>query len=110
MEFTSWHPLTSEGIVALPKLPAAFQVRRETGLVEYPRGKSAMLFYGYADVNLYETVSKLFPLDEMADGHPQHGALLVRFSTEVEAKPEMKALYQSFTRRFGQPVLEKELL
>lgn len=44
MKFGSWYPL-AEAALCAPAAPGVFQVRVAEGLVEYPRGKSAMIHY-----------------------------------------------------------------
>lgn len=49
MRFGPWVRLADAG--ALPEVAGVLQVRREVGLVAYPRGKSAMILYaGVEDV------------------------------------------------------------
>lgn len=44
MRFGSWYPLADAAQLA-PPAPGVFQVRVAEGLVDYPRGKSAMIHY-----------------------------------------------------------------
>lgn len=46
MRFVSWYPLAEAGEHA-PPTPGVFQIRVRAGLVDYPRGKSAMIYYGW---------------------------------------------------------------
>ena len=46
--FGRWHPL-AEAASHAPDTPGIFQVRQAKGLIDYPRGKSAMLYYGCAE-------------------------------------------------------------
>lgn len=48
MEFGRWYPLTAAAEQA-PPTPGVLQVRVRVGLVDYPRGKSAMVHYAVAD-------------------------------------------------------------
>lgn len=48
MRFTRWYPLT-EAADNAPATPGVLQVRLATGLIDYPRGKSAMVHYAVAD-------------------------------------------------------------
>lgn len=45
--FSAWYPLADAHRYA-PSAPGVFQIRQARGLFAYPRGKSAMLFYGHA--------------------------------------------------------------
>jgi hypothetical protein len=47
MRFCPWYPLAS-GAVEAPASPGVFQVRVAEGLLDYPRGKSAMIHYEVA--------------------------------------------------------------
>ncbi len=48
MKFGPWYPLADVARRA-PDAPGVFQVRVAEGLVDYPRGKSAMIHYAAAD-------------------------------------------------------------
>ena len=48
MEFGRWYPL-AEAATHAPATPGVFQLRVRAGLIDYPRGKSAMVRYGAAD-------------------------------------------------------------
>jgi hypothetical protein len=48
VKFGSWYPLADAARHA-PGAPGVFQVRLAEGLIDYPRGKSAMLHYAAAD-------------------------------------------------------------
>ena len=48
MKFGRWYPLT-EAAAHAPAGPGVFQIRVAEGLLDYPRGKSAMLHYQAAD-------------------------------------------------------------
>ncbi len=48
MKFGAWYPLADAARHA-PRAPGVFQVRLAEGLLDYPRGKSAMLHYAAAD-------------------------------------------------------------
>ena len=45
--FSAWYPVEHAG-QHTPSAPGVFQIRQARGLCVYPRGKSAMLFYGCA--------------------------------------------------------------
>lgn len=47
MRFGPWYPLRDAGANA-PAAEGVLQIRLATGLVDYPRGKSAMLWYGHS--------------------------------------------------------------
>ena len=47
MRFGPWYPLADAGLHA-PAAEAVVQLRLATGLIDYPRGKSAMVWYGHA--------------------------------------------------------------
>lgn len=103
MRFGDWYPLTEAGIDGAPRGPAAVQLRRALGLVRYPRGRSAMVFYFYAADNAANALSKLFADELTTPGTRGHGALWFRFSEEEDAREGLEALYHEFIRRFGAP-------
>jgi hypothetical protein len=98
MKFGSWYPLADVARNA-PEAPGVFQVRVAEGLVDYPRGKSAMIHYEAAlDVRAAAA--------EFAAHYP--GApWWCRHTIEPEAlAPEEAAalaerLLRDFTTRFG---------
>lgn len=47
MRFGPWYPLAEAGDRA-PAAPGVLQVRLASGLIDYPRGKSAMVHYAHA--------------------------------------------------------------
>ena len=100
MKFGSWYPLAEAAQLA-PAAPGVFQVRVAEGLVEYPRGKSAMIHYGFAeDVRAAAAA--------FAAAHPGV-AWWCRHTIEPEALAPEDAqalaakLLRDFTVRFGTP-------
>lgn len=95
MRFGPWHRL-HEAAAAAPQAAGVLQVRLETGLVVYPRGKSAMILYAAAD-DLRAACSRL------AAEHP-HAAWLCRFDRGSAGEPRAaaEALIADFVDRFGQ--------
>ena len=100
MRFVPWYPLAEAGDHA-PAAPGVFQVRVRSGLIEYPRGKSAMIHYqAAADVRAAAL--------ELAAAHP--GAdWLCRHAEEMSAwelahpRDVLDRLLDRFLRRFGAP-------
>lgn len=50
--YSDWLPL-KDAVPSLPPEAGIFQVKLKRGLLKYPSGRSAMLYYGYAE-NLQE--------------------------------------------------------
>lgn len=98
MEFGRWYALAEAGSLA-PAGPGVFQLRVRTGLVDYPRGRSAMVHYGAAD-DVRAAVRAL------AD---ERGAVdwLCRHLQEPVSADEAHALAErltaAFAARFGRP-------
>jgi len=92
MNFGPWSALRD---ACLPAGPGVLQVRRERGLVVYPRGKSAMVHYAAA-ADLRAAARAI------AAAHPG-AAWLVRCNREPVADPEAAAarLIAEFVARFG---------
>jgi len=96
MRFGLWYPLAEARDLA-PPAEGVWQVRLAAGLLDYPRGKSAMVHYGHAgDVR-----------QAAAGWAAAHGAdgLLCRHLIEVDAATELAKMYaklsDEFVRRFG---------
>jgi hypothetical protein len=100
--FSDWVPLTRHDVRAqAPDAPAAVQVRRAEGLVRYPQGKSAMVFYFFAERSAREALERLF-LDELdAPGARGEGPLLFRVLTSEGARETLERLFDDFAARFG---------
>jgi hypothetical protein len=98
MEFDRWYPLASAELHA-PSGPGVFQVRIRTGLVDYPRGRSAMVHYGAAD-NVRVAVRAF------ANEHPQADWLcrhLLEGDGAGAAEAVAARLIRNFAARFGRP-------
>lgn len=99
MRFGRWQPL-DEAAHGAPAAPGVFQIRAE-GLVDYPRGKSAMVRYGAA-------ADLRAALGELAAAW-QGRALLCRLAEEMSERERRDpqgaaaALIEGFSRRFGAP-------
>lgn len=98
MRFCPWYPLAAAGEHA-PTGPGIVQLRLATGLLDYPRGKSAMVHYAHAH-DMREAALVL------AAGHPgEH--LVCRHLIEIEDATDLGAFHaklrDEFVRRFGTP-------
>lgn len=95
MKFGAWHPLAAAAD-HVPAGPGVLQVRVCEGLVRYPRGKSAMIFYaGAAEVRALASA-----LARTHAGAPW----LCRASVGPCADPAAAAarLLAEFSERFGE--------
>lgn len=92
VQFGPWHRLRAE---EFPSAPGVLQLRREHGLVQYPRGRSAMIRY-LAVADLRAAVA------DLAIAHPDR-AWLCRCNRAPLADPpaELARLLADFTDRFG---------
>lgn len=102
MSFTGWFPLTEDGIDEdAPRGPAAVQVRRAMGLVRYPRGQSAMVYYFYAADDAAAALRNQFQDELETPGARGHGALWFRFLEGERSREALETLYAEFVARFG---------
>lgn len=92
MQFGPWHRLLAD---QFPATPGVLQLRREHGLVDYPRGRSAMILYLAAD-DLHAEVTRL------AATYPDR-PWLVRCNRAPLRDPasELVRLLADFSDRFG---------
>jgi hypothetical protein len=74
-----------------------FQIKIERGLVEYPRGKSAMIYYG-AGPNVREAVQAV--ASRLAE---QFGPIVCRSLASDQFEEELAHHLQRFTDQFGAP-------
>jgi hypothetical protein len=98
MRFGPWYPL-SDARDHAPAAEGVWQVRLATGLLDYPRGKSAMVHYGYA-------TDVLAAVQAWAAAHGADG-LVCRHLIEIDRSTDLMAFYaglaDDFLRRFGAP-------
>ena len=98
MRFGPWYPL-AEAAAHAPPEPGVLQLRLADGLVEYPRGKSAMVWYEHAP-NVRDAAAALAA---RFAGQP----LLCRHLIEIDDAVDLAAFHaklrEDFIRRFGEP-------
>ena len=100
MEFGRWYPLAEAGD-RTPAAPGVLQLRITQGLVEYPRGKSAMVLYAYA-TDLRAAAQAL------AAAHTGRGLLcrhLIGVDDDIDLAVFCAKLRSEFERRFGATLL-----
>jgi hypothetical protein len=104
MVFGRWIPLDE---AVAPDGPGLFQVRYDqgsSGLVAYPTGTSAMVFYGADDHALGAALGRFRDGADPAQRHRLH----VRFAAPDPGRPPSSSLARSlerFAERFGAPPL-----
>jgi hypothetical protein len=91
VRFVPWYRL-AEAAEHAPARPGVFQVRVESGLIDYPRGKSAMVHYGAADDVRAATLA-------FAAAHPG-AALLCRHAEQTTAAADPDAVLATLLARF----------
>ncbi|MCP4448748.1 MAG: hypothetical protein GY811_25955 [Myxococcales bacterium] len=91
-DFVHWYPLVDAAGLA-PAAPGVYQVKVLGRLLEYPRGKSAMVCYG-ATGNLREAVA------ELASESPD-GDFLCRHQSSDAPAVLLDFVLGQFVRRFG---------
>jgi hypothetical protein len=102
VRFGEWYPLSSAGDLA-PVGAGMFQVRLARGLLDYPRGKSAMVWYEHASDVRAAAVA-------LGARHPDRDLVcrhLIEVSGGVDLGEFCAKLRGEFVRRFGRaPELE----
>lgn len=94
VQFGPWQRLVAADV---PAAPGVLQLRREHGLVQYPRGRSAMILYLACD-DLRAAVAGL------AATHPDRPWLCRHNRGPVPDPPAaLSRLLADFTDRFGAP-------
>lgn len=99
MQFGPWYPLRDAGDHT-PDGENVLQLRIRSGLLDYPRGKSAMVLYHHAGDARGAALA-------LATVHGAHGErdLLCRHLIEIESATDLAAFYaklsEEFVRRFG---------
>ena len=99
MTFGRWFPLAD---AVAPDGAGLFQVRQgqgADGLVRYPSGLSAMVFYGADDASLATAFARFRAATDLA----QHPDLHVRFATSHTATPSLaeppRAVHEALRHR-----------
>ena len=98
MRFCPWYPLADAGAHA-PAAEGVLQLRIAEGLLDYPRGKSAMVHYAHAgDVRAAASA--------WARAHGSDG-FVCRHLIEIDGTTDLIAFHarlsDEFVRRFGAP-------
>lgn len=101
MRFGPWYPLAEAGDRA-PAAPGVYQVRLARGLHDYPRGKSAMVWYAHAlDVR---AAALAFAAAHQGDLVCRH---LIEGDAGIDPVDLCAKLRAEFVRRFGaRPLFE----
>ena len=96
VRFGPWYPL-AEAAAHAPAIAGVLQLRLATGLIDYPRGKSAMVWYAY-EQDLRAAALALATTHEPA-------GLVCRHLIEIDEATDLPAfcekLRAEFVRRFG---------
>ena len=94
--FGRWLPL-AEASASAPADAGIFQIKIPAGLIDYPRGKSAMIHYQLAD-DLAAAIAAF------AAKHPERDWLCRTFVGPIELSRALLArLLEGFVSRVGQP-------
>ncbi len=103
--FSDWQPLTRTGVETCGEGPGAVQLcRLDKSLIEYPKGKSTMVFYFYAARSMREALRRLFADELDEPGSRGEGALAWRIEAGGDdARVRLERLYEEFVDRFGRP-------
>jgi hypothetical protein len=98
MRFSEWKPLEAIGATA-PSESGLFQIKIRDGLLDYPNGKSAMFYYGYANKlssGLLKFLHEILPRLEV---NPE--ALVIRWTPALDTEARFQKLLNSFVNNFG---------
>jgi hypothetical protein len=98
VRFCPWYPLAAAGEHA-PAAPGILQLRLARGLLDYPRGKSAMVHYAHAPDVRAEAL-------DLARAHAGKD-VVARHLIEIEEATDLGTFHaklrDEFVRRFGTP-------
>ena len=98
MRFSEWKSLETISAAA-PHDGGLFQIKIRDGLLNYPTGKSAMFYYGFAtnlNCGLFKFRNEILPLLEIS-----MDALVIRWMSAVDTETRFQSLLNSFVSNFG---------
>lgn len=98
MRFSEWKSLETISADA-PHDAGLFQIKIREGLLNYPNGKSAMFYYGFAqnlNRGLLKFLSEILPLLEV-----NTDALFIRWMPASDSDARFQNLLNSFVANFG---------
>lgn len=100
--FSEWYALNESMVNSvLDPGPGAIQVRVAEGLVDYPHGKSAMVYFFFASNDARAALCEIFS-DEMKEpGCRAQGPLWFRYLQGPEAQTSLESRWSEFVERFG---------
>ena len=96
MKFGPWYPLGDAGDLA-PLGETVLQLRLATGLLDYPRGKSAMVHYEHAP----DGRAAALALAKTHAGKPFVCRHLIELDQPIDLAAFCAKLLEEFERRFG---------
>jgi hypothetical protein len=111
VEFGPWLPLDDAHLEDVTDGPGAVQLgRADRSLVDYPRGRSAMVFYFYAARSMREALRRLFADELDEPGARGEGPLVFRVCPGGhDARAWLEGLFDEFVERFGRaPILHPD--
>lgn len=100
MRFVPWYPLR-EARERAPAAPGVFQVRVRSGLLAYPRGRSAMIYYGWGE-DVRAEAAALAAAHPGADWLCRHAEEMAPWERE-NPRLACEAYTERFRARFGAP-------
>ena len=107
MRFSDW--LTFEEFAEqVPKEPGLFQIKMREGLLSYPRGKSAMFYYGYSEDLNYGLLK--FSRDILPPLKMKAETLFARWMAAEDFEIRFKNQLDLFRSNFGSFPLGNEML
>lgn len=101
MTFSRWYPL-EEASAHTPAAPGVLQLRVRDGLIDYPRGKSAMIHYAAAADDLRRVATSLaadYPAVPVLCRHTEELSAVER----ADLAGACARLLETFRARFGAP-------
>jgi hypothetical protein len=101
MRFGEWVPIDS-AVTSAPEAAGVLQTRAD-GLVAYPQGRSAMIYYAHcpSGSSLRGFISGIGAIDLLRA--TEAGARWIRFAETSEPETDFERLLDHFVERFGAP-------
>jgi len=110
LSWSPWILLNTEQLQKLaPRTSGLYEVKVDNAVIDYPNGKSSMVYYGSTNQELptlFEAINQDWMTPDKSKTRKAwepYGTLVWRFAVQNEPQIEHSRRLESFIQRFGRP-------